>query len=125
MERIPSQADLLRLRLKNRQPPRPISTEVVRPNYLQAFKPDVTLRRYQIDALDAIAAEFDGQRRRRFLLEMANRHGQHTLCAALIQRFLITRNAERVLFIVDGIELAKQTMEEFWGRTARLQAGHL
>jgi type I restriction enzyme, R subunit len=35
------------------------------------------------------------------------------LCAALIRRFLSTRNAERVLFIVDRIELAKQTMEDF------------
>ena len=35
------------------------------------------------------------------------------LCAALIRRFLKTRNAERVLFIVDRIELAKQTMEDF------------
>src|SRR5439155_18170076 len=34
-------------------------------------------------------------------------------CAALIRRFLATRNAERVLFIVDRIELAKQTMEDF------------
>jgi type I site-specific restriction-modification system R (restriction) subunit len=31
----------------------------------------------------------------------------------LIRRFLATRNAERVLFVVDRIELAKQTMEEF------------
>lgn len=32
---------------------------------------------------------------------------------ALIRRFLITRNAERVLFIVDRTELAKQTLEDF------------
>src|SRR6185503_14238384 len=31
----------------------------------------------------------------------------------LIRRFLLTRNAERVLFIVDRVELARQTMEEF------------
>src|SRR3984885_8784859 len=44
---------------------------------------------------------------------MATGTGKTLLCAALIRRFLVTRNAERVLFIVDRIELAKQTMEEF------------
>ena len=51
--------------------------------------------------------------RRKFLLEMATGTGKTLLCAALIRRFLTTRNAERVLFIVDRIELAKQTMEDF------------
>jgi len=44
---------------------------------------------------------------------MATGTGKTLLCDALIRRFLITRNAERVLFIVDRIELAKQTMEDF------------
>jgi type I site-specific restriction endonuclease len=44
---------------------------------------------------------------------MATGKGKTLLCAALIRRFLRTRNAERVLFIVDRIELAKQTMEDF------------
>ena len=57
--------------------------------------------------------QFDGERRRKFLLEMATGTGKTLLCAALIRRFLMTRNAERVLFIVDRIELAKQTMEDF------------
>ena len=50
---------------------------------------------------------------RKFLLEMATGTGKTLLCSALIRRFLQTRNAERVLFIVDRIELAKQTMEDF------------
>ena len=54
-----------------------------------------------------------GEGRRKFLLEMATGTGKTLLCAALIRRFLMTRNAERVLFIVDRIELAKQTMEDF------------
>jgi type I site-specific restriction endonuclease len=45
IERMPSQADLVRLRFKNLQPPRPLSTEVLTGDYLQPFKPDVTLRR--------------------------------------------------------------------------------
>ena len=44
---------------------------------------------------------------------MATGTGKTLPCAALIRRFLMTQNAERVLFIVDRIELAKQTMEEF------------
>jgi type I restriction enzyme R subunit len=73
----------------------------------------LVLRGYQIKATDEIAKLFDGERRRRFLLEMATGTGKTLLCAALIRRFLATRNAERVLFIVDRIELAKQTMEDF------------
>lgn len=113
IERLPSPEDLERLRLKNLNPPRPLLTELIGPDYLRGFRPDLTLRRYQIDALDEIARQFDKAGRRKFLLEMATGTGKTLLCAALIRRFLVTRNAERVLFIVDRIELAKQTMEDF------------
>lgn len=113
IERLPSQQDLERLLLKNLQPPRPLLSEIITPNYLRPFKPDFTLRRYQINALDTVSSQFDEQRRRKFLLEMATGTGKTMLCAALIRRFLQTRNAERVLFIVDRIELAKQTLEDF------------
>jgi type I restriction enzyme R subunit len=88
---------------------------MVRPDYMRHLKHDLTLRRYQIGAMDEIAKTFDGEGRRKFLLEMATGTGKTLLCAALIRRFLQTRNAERVLFIVDRIELAKQTMEDFAG----------
>jgi superfamily II DNA or RNA helicase len=113
IERLPSPADLERLRLKNLQPPRPLMTEIVHPNYLKLFKPDITLWGYQIEAIDQVSQQFDRDARRKFLLEMATGTGKTLLCAALIRRFLATRNAERVLFIVDRIELAKQTMEDF------------
>lgn len=113
IERLPSLADLERLRLKNLQPPRPLMSEVVGPEYLKPFRSDLTVRRYQIKALDAVSSLFDAERRRKFLLEMATGTGKTLLCAALIRRFLVTRNAERVLFIVDRIELAKQTLEDF------------
>ncbi len=113
IERLPSLADLERLRLKNLQPPRPLMTEVIRSNYLQPFKPELSLHGYQIKAIDEVAQQFDRDARRKFLLEMATGTGKTLLCAALIRRFLTTRNAERVLFIVDRIELAKQTMEDF------------
>lgn len=113
IERLPSPEDLERLRLKNLQPPRPLGSEAVAPDYLRAQKHDLTLRRYQIKAMDEIATGYDTHTRRKFLLEMATGTGKTLLCAALIRRFLATRNAERVLFIVDRIELAKQTLEDF------------
>ena len=113
IERLPTREDLERVRLKNLQPPRPLQTEVIRPEYLHALRPDLTLRGYQIRAMEEIAQGYDDANRRKFLLEMATGTGKTLLCAALIRRFLVTRNAERVLFIVDRIELAKQTMEDF------------
>lgn len=113
IERLPSREDLERVRLKNFQPPRPLQTEVISPAYLRSLRPDLTLRGYQIRAMDAIAQGFDNKSRRKFLLEMATGTGKTLLCAALIRRFLLTRNAERVLFIVDRIELARQTLEDF------------
>ena len=113
IERLPSLADLERLRLKNLQPPRPLLSEVIGPDWLKPFRSDLTIRRYQIRAIDAVSRLFDERRLRKFLLEMATGTGKTLLCAALIRRFLATRNAERVLFIVDRIELAKQTLEDF------------
>ena len=113
IERLPSRDDLERVRLKNLQPPRQLGTEVINADYLYRLKPDLKLRGYQINAMDAVAELFDKDNRRKFLLEMATGTGKTLLCAAMIRRFLVTRNAERVLFVVDRIELAKQTMEDF------------
>lgn len=113
IERLPALVDLENLRNKNLRPPRPLLTEELTPEYLQRFKSDLLLRRYQIAAIDEVSKQFDERHKREFLLEMATGTGKTLLCAALIRRFLTTRNAERVLFIVDRIELAKQTMEDF------------
>ena len=113
IERFPSLADVDRLRLKNLQPPRPLMSDVITPEYLKPYKSDLVLRRYQIKAIDTVSTHFDTQRRRKFLLEMATGTGKTLLCAALIRRYLTTRNAERVLFIVDRIDLATQTLEDF------------
>lgn len=112
IERLPSRNDLIRVRKKNLQPPRPLQTEIIRPEYLRPQRHSLTLRGYQIEALDVIAKGYDAGNRK-FLLEMATGTGKTILCAALIRRFLNTRNAERVLFIVDRIDLAKQTIEDF------------
>ena len=113
IERLPSPEDLERLRLRNLQPPTPLMTEVLSPDWLRRLRPDLKLRGYQINAIDTICNLYDLRRLRRFLVEMATGTGKTLLCAALIRRFLLTRNAERVLFIVDRIELAKQTLEDF------------
>ncbi|NNM84433.1 MAG: DEAD/DEAH box helicase family protein [Phycisphaerales bacterium] len=113
IERLPSPEDLTRLQLKNLQPPRRLMSEIVAADYLKKFRPDISVRQYQIKAMDIVSRQFDEQRLRKFLLEMATGTGKTLLCAALIRRFLMTRNAERVLFIVDRIELAKQTLEDF------------
>jgi type I restriction enzyme R subunit len=113
IERLPSREDLERIRLKNLQPAKPLQTQSVGPTFLRSLNADITLRGYQIRAMDEIARRYDNDRKRQFLLEMATGTGKTLLCAALIRRFLLTQNAERVLFIVDRIELAKQTMEDF------------
>src|SRR5215211_2146600 len=113
IESLPSREDMERQRLKNLQPPRPLQTEKVDSNYIRRFRDDIQLHGFQARALDEIARQFDNEKRRKFLLEMATGTGKTLLCAALIRRFLETRNAERVLFIVDRIELARQTMEDF------------
>lgn len=113
IERLPSREDLERARFKNLQPARPLLTEPVDREYIRRFRDDIRLHGYQVAALNEVAKQFDHAGKRKFLLEMATGTGKTLLCAALIRRFLETRNAERVLFIVDRIELAKQTMEDF------------
>lgn len=55
IERLPSREDLERVRLKNLQPPRPLQTEVIRPEYLHPLRAGLTLRGYQIRAMEDIA----------------------------------------------------------------------
>src|SRR4051812_2802108 len=83
IERLPSLEDLERLRLKNLQPPRPLLSEFVTPDWLKRFKSDLALRRYQIRAIDTVSRLFDDRRLRKFLLEMATGTGKTLLCAAL------------------------------------------
>ena len=69
-------------------------------------------RPYQIEASSIIASLYD-KGKRAFLLEMATGTGKTRLAAAIIDRFLASYQAERILFIVDRIELAKQSLEAF------------
>lgn len=69
-------------------------------------------RPYQKEASDIITRLYD-KGNRAFLLEMATGTGKTRLAAAIIDRFLASRQAERILFIVDRIELRKQAIETF------------
>ena len=73
---------------------------------------DIADRPYQKEASYIIAELYD-QGKRAFLLEMATGTGKTRLAAAIIDRFLRSHQAERILFIVDRIELAKQALEAF------------
>lgn len=69
-------------------------------------------RPYQIEASNIIAKEYD-RGKRAFLLEMATGTGKTRLATAILDRFLKAHHAERILFIVDRIQLAKQALGVF------------
>ena len=70
------------------------------------------LRPYQQKAIYALqAAVKDG--RDRFLFEMATGTGKTLTAAAIIKLFLRTGNAQRVLFLVDRLELEDQAKKAF------------
>lgn len=85
--------------------------EAERPAYLLANKLRL-LRPYQLQAIHllqkAVAAGQD-----RFLFEMATGTGKTLTAAAVIKLFLRTRNAARVLFLVDRLELEDQAKKAF------------
>ncbi len=70
------------------------------------------LRPYQLRAVRRIQ-EASQQGKNRYLLEMATGTGKTLTAAAIIKLFLKTRNATRVLFLVDRIELENQAKKAF------------
>lgn len=70
------------------------------------------LRKYQLDAVkhlqNAVSKGKD-----RFLFEMATGTGKTLTSAAVIRLFLRTKNARRVLFLVDRLELEDQAWKAF------------
>jgi type I restriction enzyme R subunit len=70
------------------------------------------LRPYQLRAVKRIQ-EVSQQGKSRFLLEMATGTGKTLTAAAIIKLFLKTRNATRVLFLVDRLELENQAKKAF------------
>ena len=87
--------------------------EAERPGYVQANKLRF-LRPYQLNAVHALQqAVKDGNDR--FLFEMATGTGKTLTAAAVIKLFLRTGNAQRVLFLVDRLELEDQAKKAFTG----------
>ena len=70
------------------------------------------LRRYQVNALKALQEAVKAGNQR-FLFEMATGTGKTLTSAAVIRLFLRTGNANRVLFLVDRIELENQAKKNF------------
>lgn len=80
--------------------------EAERPSYMQANKLRF-LRPYQLTAIHQLqAAVRDGKDR--FLFEMATGTGKTLTAAAVVKLFLRSGNAQRVLFLVDRLELEDQ-----------------
>jgi len=85
--------------------------EAERPGYILANKLRF-LRPYQLKAIFALQRSAkDGKDR--FLFEMATGTGKTLTAAAVIKLFLHSRNARRVLFLVDRLELEDQAKKAF------------
>lgn len=90
--------------------------EAERESYTRANKLSF-LRDYQLKAVHKLQADVkDGKDR--FLFEMATGTGKTLTAAAVVKLFLRTRNAQRVLFLVDRIELEDQAKKAFAGLLA-------
>lgn len=70
------------------------------------------LRKYQLAAIHALQKSA-GEGNDRFLFEMATGTGKTLIAAAVIKLFLKTGNANRVLFLVDRLELEDQAYKNF------------
>jgi type I restriction enzyme, R subunit len=85
--------------------------EAERPDFIQTNKLRF-LRPYQLKAIKALQkAVNDGKDR--FLFEMATGTGKTLTAAAVIKLFLRSGNSNRVLFLVDRIELEDQAKKAF------------
>ncbi|TAJ95131.1 MAG: DEAD/DEAH box helicase [Gammaproteobacteria bacterium] len=80
--------------------------ETERPVYIQTNKLRF-LRDYQLQAIRSLQAAVAAGKDR-FLFEMATGTGKTLTAAAVIKLFLRTGNAQRVLFLVDRLELEEQ-----------------
>ncbi|MCY4513856.1 MAG: DEAD/DEAH box helicase family protein [Candidatus Tectomicrobia bacterium] len=87
--------------------------EAERPGYIRTHGLRF-LRDYQLRAVHALQRAV-GQGDDRFLFEMATGTGKTLVAAAIIKLFLRTRNAARVLFLVDRLELEDQAANRAFG----------
>ena len=70
------------------------------------------MRKYQVNAIKALQKSVE-EGNQRFLFEMATGTGKTLTSAAVIRLFLRSGNANRVLFLVDRIELENQAKKNF------------
>ena len=77
----------------------------------EKFLRTVTMRHYQVDAVNAVQ-ESARAGRLGFLLEMATGTGKTTVAAAICRLYLQAEVAERILFLVDRDELYIQATED-------------
>lgn len=85
--------------------------ETERPAFIQKNRLRF-LRHYQKKAIYSIQQAVK-EKKNRFLFEMATGTGKTLTSAAVIKLFLKTKNAQRVLFLVDRIELEDQAEKSF------------
>ena len=85
--------------------------EAERPSFIQTNKLRF-LRAYQLKAVHALQRAVHAGSDR-FLFEMATGTGKTLTAAAVIKLFLRSRNATRVLFLVDRLELENQAYKVF------------
>jgi type I restriction enzyme R subunit len=76
-------------------------------------KPIKILRDYQIAGIKKLQLQYCKEHKRRFLFEMATGTGKTLLAAGIIRLFLASGCANRVLFLVDRIELEDQAAAAF------------
>ena len=85
----------------------------VNKNYIASSqRKDIALRDYQLRAIKALQTAAKAGKQR-YLFEMATGTGKTMLSAAVIKLFLRSRNAKRVLFLVDRLELEEQAYKNF------------
>ncbi|MEN8253638.1 MAG: DEAD/DEAH box helicase family protein, partial [Patescibacteria group bacterium] len=70
------------------------------------------LRYYQKEAIESLQQAIT-KGKKRFLFEMATGTGKTLTSAAIIKLFIKTKNASRVLFLVDRLELENQAYKNF------------
>ena len=90
---------------------KPLSTISIVDNFFFKGK-EITLRPYQKEAIQSVDKAIE-ENKRRLLVEMATGTGKTLVAAMIIKRLFQAGLVERVLFLVDRIELANQAKETF------------
>jgi type I restriction enzyme R subunit len=103
-----SRRDLERM-VEMRQTRKPLATVAIPEHYIRQGETR-TVRRYQVEAMRALdhALELG---KRRFLIELPTGTGKTDLMCLYLKRLFQAGWAERVLFLVDREQLAKQALE--------------